>query len=287
MTTLTIDAKELDKLRKQIDGFSDRRMRAAVATALTRTAIKARDEAKSEMLRTIDKPTAYTTRQLRYIMAKADKLVTAVGFNISPIQDVHGKVVRYEDMGAGQTPAGKYMTPNIQGGGRGTKRFELALQATGAMPKNMYAVPGPGAKLDANGNVSRAQIAQIISQVGTELTAGHNRSLRQRPGESKQSFQTRMRNAFGRAGGRYFAVPKQTQRLRPGVYLATGRNFGSKIGYGVSGSIVPVLWFVSKVSYRARYRLDDVIHKTFREEFNIELQRAFDEHVKRLSSSAK
>ena len=89
----------IDEVRKQFAEFSDRRFNAAMATALTRTAVQVRNAVQAEMPRVLDRPTPYTTRQLRYVPAKADRLAAAVGFNVATITDERNAVIGFRDLG--------------------------------------------------------------------------------------------------------------------------------------------------------------------------------------------
>lgn len=283
---ITLETSGLRAAGSLLDAFSDRRLAASVATALTRTAVAARGRALRDLDSSIiGGPTPYTRRQLRYIGATAARLEAAVGFDIAAITDIRGNVQRYASVG--DTPASKYMLPQVEGGGRHIKRFERALQAAGAMPAGWQSVPADGAKLDAYGNISRGQIVQILSQVGTELTAGYRRSLpRLRGGETareKRSVLNKRRRAFGRAGGQYVAIPRPKGKLRPGIYLAQARDFGARWGLGRTGKLIPVLWFVKTTSYRPRYDFYGTVRGAVDELLGAELNRAFSEQAQRLS----
>jgi hypothetical protein len=88
----------------------------------------------------LDRPTPYTLRQLRYVGASADRLAAAVGFNVVSVTDERGARIGFRDLGQGETPAGKYLQPNIDGGTRRVKRLEEALRAQGALPDGWLGV---------------------------------------------------------------------------------------------------------------------------------------------------
>ncbi|HMQ71344.1 MAG TPA: hypothetical protein PKA84_01640 [Rubrivivax sp.] len=255
----------LPELRAKLAQFSDKRFAAAVATALTRTAVKVRHEVQAEAQRSLDKPTPYTMRQLRYVAATAAKPVAAVGFNVAAIQDAFGRVLRYEDLGPGNTSADRYLTPNITGGGRGYKRLEVALKAAGALPDGWYVVPGEGAPRDAYGNVSRGLVVQVLSQLRIQLVAGSDRNM---------SFNARRQIAAQRkAGGRFFVIPPGG-RIQPGVYQ---REF---IGRGVT----PIFIFVRSANYRSRFDFWGVAKRQAAAVLPQEIQRAVGEHIARLTA---
>jgi len=61
-------------------------------------------------------------------------------------------------------PAGKYLLPNIRGGGRVHTRWERSLIAKGIMNRGEYAMPTPWS-IGRNGNVMTRLYAEIIAQL--------------------------------------------------------------------------------------------------------------------------
>lgn len=254
----------IDEVRKQFAEFSDRRFNAAMATALTRTAVQVRDAVQAEMPRVLDRPTPYTTRQLRYVPARADRLAAAVGFNVVNVTDERGATIAFRDLGPGETPAGKYLTPQIEGGTRRLKRLEVALRAVGALPDGSLAVPGQGANLDAYGNVSRGQVVQVLSQLRLQLLSGSSRNA---------SFNARKQiTAQRKAGGRFFVVGPGEGKLQPGIYQ---REF-------IGRNITPVFIFVRSASYKRRFDFDGLSRRVADATLPQEIDRALAESLSRL-----
>lgn len=240
----------LDQLRKQLAEFSDRRFAAAIATALTRSGKHAQEQLRSEMQQTLDRPTPFTLNALRLWPARADKLEASVGFR---------------DDGRGGVNASHYLMPNVEGGSRRTKRVEAALLAIGALPPGWFAVPGQGAKLDAFGNMERGQVIQILSQLRVTMTAGHDRNM---------SHDARKQIAAQRkAGGRFFVMPIGS-KVQPGVYQR--EMFGK--------SITPVLVFVRKPTYRARFDFWGKAKSIAEARLPVEIQRSVAEHLQRMGA---
>lgn len=257
----------LKELRSGLQNFSDRRFNAALATALTRTAVAVRTDLAAAMQTSLDRPTPYTQRQLRYVPATAQRLAAAVGFNVVGVSDMPGgRPLRFVDLGAGQTPAGKYLTPQIDGGGRRLKRFEQALQAAGALPAGYVTAPGQGANVDAYGNISRGQVIQILSQLRAQLVAGTNRNM----STGRSSI-----NAQKRAGGRFFVVQPGGQ-AQPGIYQ---REF-------IGRTVTPVLIFVKSANYRRRFDFDAIAQRTSQDRLQAEVARAIRESALRLAARA-
>lgn len=230
-------------------GMSLRRTNAVMATALTRTATKARDAVRDEMEAVIDRPTEYTRRALYVRGATATRLDAEVWFK--------------DDRATSGIPASWYMLPNVEGGGRHLKRFERTLQAGGFLPPGWYAVPGAGAQIDGNGNMARGQIMQVLSQLRVQLVGGFDRNMSR---DARKQI-----NAQRKAGGRFFVIRVGDGRV-PGVYQ---REL-------VGRSVTPVLRFVRSPSYRARLDFFGVAQRAVDAELDQQLGRAFEESLARM-----
>lgn len=260
---LNLTVEGLDNIQALHPGFSERRLAAAVATGLTRTAIIARDRVRSFLPLIFDRPTPYTVRALRYIGAKATDLEAYVGYDISDSPDVNN---RHFQQG---TPASNYMQPQISGGPRRVKRLEKALQASGALPSGWMTAPGPYAKLDAYGNVSRGQIIQVLSQLRITLLSGFTRDM-SRVNEREQI------RAQRKAGGRYFVLPPGGRNgKRAGIYL---RDIGSR-------NALPVFWFIKPPTYQPRWDFDGTMRRLTRVELPRQIQLAVDQSAARMQAS--
>jgi hypothetical protein len=123
----------------------------AASTALTRTAKTADKEIGQAMGSSFDRPTPYTLRSRYVEPATKDKLSARVAI---------------KNMSQGGTVPEHYLFPEVAGGGRREKRFELALQAAGHMRAGERAMPGAGVARDAYGNVSAGTLRNILGQIG-------------------------------------------------------------------------------------------------------------------------
>jgi hypothetical protein len=236
-----------DDVLKGLDRQS-KQTRFAMAVALTRTAQDVKKAEEEEMRRTFDSPTPYTLRSLFLKPATRANLEAMVW-------------VKDDRAGSG-TPATKYLLPQIEGGRRGIKGFEKALQQAGHMRKGYKAVPGQFARLDRFGNVSFGQIIQILSALRITLTAGHTRN---------QSFDAKKQaRARQRQGGQIFALPDGRGKLPPGIYQRRDFSFGG-------AAPRPLFVFVSEVSYRKRFRFHDVAQRTVATKFQRHFDRAYAE----------
>jgi hypothetical protein len=261
---LSVEFSGLKELRSQLTEFSDRRLSAAVATALTRTAVDARAEGQRFLRQALDRPKPFTINSLKYVPATAQRPVAAVGLGVVAITDQVGNVLRYQDLGEGERPAGKYLGPMIRGGQRHSKGVEGALRAAGVLPAGWFVVPGAGALLDAYGNVSPGQIVQILSQLRIQQWSGTTRNM---------SFEAGKQIAAQRkAGGRFFVVPVGS-RQQPGVYQREfmGRN------------VTPVMIFVRGAVYRNRLDLPGTLQRRADEQLPREMARSIEEQLQRLA----
>lgn len=252
---LTVDIKGLDEVSRGItERFSARRLNAAAATALTYTAKDAEAEVRRHLRSDFDRPTPYTLNSLFVRPARADKLFAEVLFK--------------DDTAGSGTPATKYLMPQVEGGRRREKRFEVALRLAGHLPAGWVVVPGQGARLDAFGNVSKGQIIQVLSQLRITLTAGFTRNL---------SFDARSAiRAQRKAGGRFFVV-KPGAPIEPGVYQREflGRN------------ITPVFIFVRSATYRPRLDFYGIVNKVAAERLPVHLMRAIEDHAARIAGAGQ
>jgi hypothetical protein len=197
------------------------------ALSLTRTAQDVQAAIKTEMRSVFDRPTTYALNGT--FLKRATK------------QNLEARVwVKDNPFGKG-TPADRFLLPQIYGGSRGLKGMERVLQRNGMMPSGQFAVPAAGAQLDANGNVKRSQIIQILSQLRVQSGAGY---------ESRATGSARSNRTVARQGVTYFALPKARRGLKPGIYLKR------KFGHGVA--IKPVFIFVPAVQYKPRLRFFEV-----------------------------
>jgi hypothetical protein len=283
---IAIQVQGLKEVQDSLKDFSERRKNAAMATALTRTAVKVRDKVKAVMPALLDRPTPYTMRQLKYVAATAAKPVAAVGFGVVGIEDAYGRVIRYQDLGAKETPAGKYLSTQIDGGARKAKRFEKALQAVRVLPQGWLAVPGQRAKMDAFGNQSVGEMRQILSYFdAAQMTAGSTQNMGAK-GRAKKRAGTRKT-----AGFEYFAIqPGGTRSFtrangkigshaaQPGIYRRTLFALGSRIE--------PIVIFVRAASYKRRFDFYNIAKAEGDRILQAELVRAIDESAARLRAKA-
>lgn len=238
---------DIERAMRGLDRRS-KQVRYALAVALTRTAQDVRAAEYDEMRREFDRPTPYTLRSL-YVKGATRANLQAVVW------------VKDDRAGSG-TPATRYLLPQIEGGPRGLKGFEKALQRAGYMKHGDKAVPGQFARLDRYGNVSYGQLIQIMSQLRITLTSGHHRNISTDAKKAARAVQ--------RAGGQYFALPNGRGKLPPGIYQRRDFAHGS-------AAPRPVLVFVSGAAYRARFHFERVARRTISDKAGAHFIRAYRE----------
>lgn len=230
----------------------------ALARALTWTAGDARDALRTEMTRVLDRPTAYTLNGVRVWPATKAKLVAHVGLR--------------------ETYTEHYLRPQVEGGRRRLKGLEVRLQKIGVMFPDEMAMPAKGARLDAYGNVSRGQIVQILSQLGSAKFDGDNSTAT----NSKRSRAKRAREAyFASRPGREFGRRRKdgqgndkSQHLPAGIWMR--RSFGP---WGTA--VKPIFIFVRKLpDYQKRFAFYDVAQDTTRKTFPKNYRRSMAQALK-------
>jgi hypothetical protein len=222
-------------LLKALTALSQQDAPFVTAYALTKTAQDIAAAEKQSMVDVFDRPTDWTLNSL------AVKTASKTDLNA---------IVFFKDGGGASVPAWKYLSPEVEGGSRSHKSFELRLIRQGLMLDTEFAVPGAGVKLDQYGNIPASTIEQILSQVGAaEQWAGY------------QANATRKSLARKKAVGRYFVLRAGSsgpanRAVHPGIYYRAGVK-----------SIVPVILFVTSPKYAKRFPF----HETARDVFNAQL----------------
>lgn len=237
-----------------LQGFSARRLNAALATALTRTAREIEGEWRGDIFAHIDRPTRFTLNAVVVRPATAAAVQAEV-------------LIRDQAARPGAPAPVDWMAPNEVGGPRYVKKFERALIAQGALPAGMKVVPGPYAQLDEFGNISRAQITAVIAQLGTQFSPGYARTIS--PRLSKRLASAR------RHGREYVALTQARGKLKPGVYQRQGHD------------LLLVFAYVSRVTYRQVTHFGAEGLKVGTAQAALQVERALGEHIARLQAAGR
>lgn len=250
---IKVDIKGLDEFRDGLKDFSDRRMKAVVATALARTAKAVSVKWQQQINTTIDGPTSRTQAAAAFTGANAGKLQASIFL---------------KDHMQGTAPAA-YLAPQEFGGGRLLKKFEQALVSSGAMPRGFLTVPGRHAELDGNGNVRRSVLVAVIRALGQDYSPGYQQVI--------SANTKRKLAAQARHGKKYVAVSVRESgkhRVKPGIYERMA-----------DGSRKALFLFKSAVSYKKRLSLVDRAAVAQIEDMaQKEIDRALHESLARLSA---
>lgn len=249
MFAFRVDRRGLD-LKALTEGFSERRQRATIATALTRTAKIAQGEIASEIRRVFDRPTQWALNATYLRIASADKLHAMVW-----LKDRHG---------AAQSQDTHYLYPQVFGVQRGRKAYETRLLRAGVLRSNEFTVPAKGMTLDGHGNLPVGVIRSMLSQLGAASGPGYSSSKT----KSKRSQRTVAK------AGVYF-VP------RPGGGLPRGIYHRRRMGAGWATRMVLKI-VVGKPRYRSRLKMFEIGRRVHEQHFRREYDRAFAASLQRL-----
>jgi hypothetical protein len=237
---ISVQVEGVEATRARLRG-QQKQVRFATMVALNQAAYGASRATSTELARVFDRPTPWVLRSVRYVKATRENLTAQVDF------DAWGNK-------QGVTVA-QILRAEITGGVRRNKRHEIALQRAGILPAGMAIVPGPGAKLDAYGNMSAGQITQILSWFQAFGEQGYRANTRdggRRLGRGNKRT--------GERGFAYFALTRPRGKLVPGVY--------QRFGFGALGSSVrPVMFFVAMPKYRPRLDFYGVADRAAQSEF--------------------
>ncbi len=187
---MTIDDKRVRDLMKALPQQANR----AVEIALDKTAKDVKAAVLDKMKSAFDRPTPYTLRSLQVTLTQNHNMRSSVWFKDPDRMGQH------------------YLVPQVEGGPRRYKGFELGLGS-----KMM--VPAMGAKILKSGAVSYGQLRQILSVLGgAERTAGFSANITSRS------------SSRNRKSRDYVRIRKKHRGLYPGVYerYKTGAGFGAK-----------------------------------------------------------
>lgn len=212
---------DISSIQAELPLWAHDRVPSITRNALNDTADDARFAEVDKIRGVFDRPTPLTQRAPLMRRATKDHLVAEVFIR---------------DEAAGGRPPAKYLQPQVEGGRRPHKAFEMALIRRGIMLPGEYALPAIGQKRDAYGNLPGALYMRILSQLQAFDRAGF---------DANETARSRTRNV--RMGKARFFVPsgvraeKGIGRMPRGIYERQGNR------------IRGVLMFVASPSYRKRY----------------------------------
>ena len=208
----------------------------AAAKALTFTAEAVRQAERAEMRRVFDRPTPYTINSLFLKGATPQNLEARVWF---------------KTLGA----KSHYLSPQVDGGARLPKAFEMHLRSAGILPQGMFAVPGGRAQLDAYGNFKSSELVKLLSALRALPQQGYlaNRSAASARRRAKQKRPRALVNYF-------VGAPKRGGPM--GVWERVGQ-----------AGLRPILIFVRAPRYRKRFDFYGIAQRVAGEVFPVKYER--------------
>ena len=223
---------ELGKLQKKL-GKVQKQIPFATAKALTATGQKVKAAEVAEMKKVFDRPTRFTLNSLFLRPATKQRLYAKVWLR---------------DWAPKGTPATKYLSPQIEGGRRKLKGFEVLLNRKGVLPDGYYVVPSRKAKKDAHGNINKGLLNQVLSYAGAQRDRAQN------------TKQGRARQTKAR-----FVVLDENNGKPGGIWQLDANQ-----------NLYPILIFVRQPSYRIALDFHGVAAKVMRANFDREMSKALD-----------
>lgn len=222
-------------LQAQLSGHA-RQVPFATRQAINATANKVRTVTYGAMRANFDRPTPNTLKSLFIRYASLTDLAAEV---FVKDKSIGGNQASIEDSDA-QGSMAQILGHQFSGGIRVFKTIEKAFAANGYLKGGEYIAPGPDAKLDAYGNMSRGQVQQIYTALRLHFDVANNAT------GSRRS----RRNAL--AAGRLFwsMGPPLNKTLRRGLWGVDGRGNPKLI-------LVPI----SKAVYRQRIDMAGITAK--------------------------
>jgi len=235
MIEISVQA-DIKAATRWLDDVQRKQIPFATSVALNKTASDVQNALVSEM-RVFDRPKPVTKRGVYVVKSTKTKLTAVIGL---------------KSRSSGAAPVAEYLAPNIAGTRRMDKRSETLLKQAGVIPHGKQTRPGPDARLDQYGNMSRGQIVQIISYF--RAFGGIKSSGRGRPYET----QSEMLNAPAkrkRTGVSLFVTPI-------GIWERKGRN--TKL----------IVTFTEPQAYSKKYDFDRVARTAAERQFDANFRQA-------------
>lgn len=241
-----------DEVAKWLNVVAERHIPYAVRRAINTTAQDVVREEREEILRVFDRPNPVTQRAVS-VWNGATKERSQAIININ------------DEKGKAFTPPSYWLWTEVEGGRRGPKRYERALQAAGVMPQGWVSVPGRGAEIDQYGNVKAGTITQILSWFRAFREQGF------RANATDKTRASRWKGTKRRTGWRFLAsLPNnRADNLPYGIWREINAGPGAK-----SRTLHPVLFFVPAATYRRRLDFYGIAEKTAATQFPVRLDEA-------------
>jgi hypothetical protein len=251
--TFTIDPGEISTLNRNL-ALMIGKFDSIAAGAITTAALQSREAIRREVEPMVQGgATTWTKRGLIVRYARKNDLRAMVGYQYGG--------GNWEDNEftpkAGGIPAGRYMGLNARGGDRRPKASEMQLRRAGIIGKDQFITPGPGARLNTQGNVSGGQYQQMLSRVRAFTAAGSNQNAVRGGSSRSVDYFVMRRDERGYTRGQLGAQP---------AFIAKRRGRGRR-------GFVPAFWIVDQPNYERRFPIQSVAMREFRRVFPAEFER--------------
>lgn len=211
-----------------IENLSSKNLRFYTSYATRQTGRRVVEDLRSVMRSRLDRPTPYTLNSLKVSQNKKN-------------QDFDSVVEWKTSNSSSTNTGGKYLKPQVFGGQRALKGFEVLLRSRGILPTGFYAVPAKDAPRDAYGNLSRGILVAMLSYLGALRDQLQNRNVRSK---RKTKFD--------------FIVVTDKGTGQNGIYQTRNTAWGT--------GLKPIIFFTDRVTYRKRfpfYQVAERISKKF------------------------
>lgn len=232
----------IDEAIRIVGGINSRHIPFALSKAMLDTVRTIYKEEQGTMRTVLDRPRPFTLSSIYYRAPTKDQ--------IRGDSEITAEV-RFKDFAGKGVSAGRYLKPQVEGGSRVLKAGERLLQRSGILPQGYFITPGPGARLDAFGNIPGAKWVQVISFFRSFGETGFTAN---RAAGAKGT---------GRKQAQFFVVrPGDGSSLPLGIYERSSRG------------IALIMNFVESVQYRKRFAFYDIANSIAAREFPDALIRA-------------
>ena len=238
---ITVDMRELERQINAHTAQAKRQIPFAASQAMNKVAARAKAVLPDKARSVLNKPKPFTAGPGATYIKRATKetLTAELGF-----KDIQARYMQYQ----------------IAGGTRRQKGFEKFLQGMGALPPGWIATPGPGAPMDAFGNIKSKELSAMLM------------SLKRGIGQYRTTG--RGRNRTTRLEAFFVVSPtlpdRRTAHLAPGVW--------KRIGAGRASRIVPWLLFSPSGTYQDKpFEFEKYVRETVEEHLVADFKVAFEQ----------
>lgn len=237
MIEIKIDGKELAQFGKTLEGFNAKDLPYATSVAANKTADRALKKLQRDLPQQLDRPTPFALRSL--FVRKATKAKPEA-------------TIEWRSFGGRSFGAGRPLAVQADGGVRGKKGFEQALQGVGMMPRGWFAVPSDNALKDAYGNVPGRLYTQILSYLRADRSGTQNRPVNANTKRKRTRQAKRISKFFAVHSGRVIGSSQPT-KLGAGIYERIASAFGA--------AYRQLFFFIPQMSYRKRAEIAQSVER--------------------------